>query len=353
MNKNYRIKDIAELSGVSTGTVDRIIHNRGKVSEEARRKVEKVMKEIDYQPNLIARSLALKKRNHLIALIPTFQKDEYWEKLSQGIEKAERQLFSYNIDVEPMYFDQYDSNSFNELIPRVVESDCQGVVIATLFKDSVLNLTKQLDQKDIPYILIDSFIDHTHCLSYFGTHSYDSGYIAGRLMMEQIEKDEDIVIFCFSRIGDSSSTQMQKREEGFRDYLSKASFNGKLHVLRIHADDKESNKQKIMEFFQKYPQAKNGIVFNSRAYRIADFLKTEMPEVPFKLIGYDVIAPNIKNMEEGPITHLIAQRPEVQGANCIRALFTHLVLKEEVEPINYMPIDILVKENIKYYNNYI
>ena len=40
MGKTYRIKDIAEMSGVSTGTVDRILHNRGKVSEEAQKKVE-------------------------------------------------------------------------------------------------------------------------------------------------------------------------------------------------------------------------------------------------------------------------------------------------------------------------
>ena len=113
MNKNYRIKDIAELSGASTGTVDRILHERGKVSEDARKKVEKVLKEIDYQPNLIARSLALKKKYHFIALIPSFHEGEYWAKLSQGIEKAERELFSYNIDVEQIYFDQYDSNSFD------------------------------------------------------------------------------------------------------------------------------------------------------------------------------------------------------------------------------------------------
>ena len=46
MGKTYRIKDIAEMSGVSTGTVDRILHNRGKVSEEAQKKVEKVLKEM-------------------------------------------------------------------------------------------------------------------------------------------------------------------------------------------------------------------------------------------------------------------------------------------------------------------
>lgn len=49
MKKNYRIKDIAEMSGVSTGTVDRILHKRGKVSTEAREKIEKILKEIDYR----------------------------------------------------------------------------------------------------------------------------------------------------------------------------------------------------------------------------------------------------------------------------------------------------------------
>ena len=59
MGKTYRIKDIAELSGVSTGTVDRILHNRGKVSEEAQKKVEKVLKEIDYHPTVSYTHLTL------------------------------------------------------------------------------------------------------------------------------------------------------------------------------------------------------------------------------------------------------------------------------------------------------
>ena len=353
MNKNYRIKDIAELSGVSTGTVDRILHERGKVSEDARKKVEKILKEIDYQPNLIARSLALKKKYHFIALIPSFHEGEYWAKLSQGIEKAKRELFSYNIDVEQIYFDQYDSNSFDELIPKIETADCQGVIIATLFKQSVLTLTQRLDQKGIPYILIDSFIDHTNCISYYGTHSYDSGYIAGRLLFEQIRQGDDLVIFRFTRKGDSCSTQVQKREEGFRDYLENTPFKGKIHLLHVHADDKEENKRLLNTFFEKYPQVRIGIIFNSRAHFLGDYLSSERPDYPFKLLGYDVIEPNVRYLENGLITHLIAQRPEVQGYHCIKALFRHLILKEKIEPVNYMPIDILVKENIQYYNNYI
>ena len=61
MAPKVRIKDIAEKSGVSVGTVDRILHNRPNVSKAAREKVEKVLKEINYQPNVYASALAYNK----------------------------------------------------------------------------------------------------------------------------------------------------------------------------------------------------------------------------------------------------------------------------------------------------
>ena len=52
MTERIRIKDIAALSGVSVGTVDRVLHNRPNVSKPAREKVEKALKEMNYQPNM-------------------------------------------------------------------------------------------------------------------------------------------------------------------------------------------------------------------------------------------------------------------------------------------------------------
>lgn len=353
MSRNYRIKDIAELSGVSTGTVDRILHNRGKVSEEARKKVEKVLDEIDYHPNLIARSLALKKTYHFYTLIPSYQEGEYWAKFCQGIEKAEEELFSYNVNVERLYFNQYDKSSFDLLIAQIREADCQGVVIATLFKESALELTRLLDEREIPYVLVDAYLADTNCIAYYGTHSYDSGYIAGRLMSEQLEAHEEIALFRFIRKGEMLSNQVQQREEGFRDYLSEHQYAGKIHPIHIYADNPESNGKLLDSFLEEHPQVGGGIIFNSRAHILGDYFKTRRPDKPFKLIGYDVIDPNIRYLNEGYITHLIAQRPEVQGVNSIRALFTFLIRKEKPKQINYMPIDILMKENIKYYDNYI
>ena len=46
---NIRIVDIAKMAGVSVGTVDRVIHNRGRVSEENRKKVQAILEMVHYQ----------------------------------------------------------------------------------------------------------------------------------------------------------------------------------------------------------------------------------------------------------------------------------------------------------------
>lgn len=60
--QNIRLTDIARMANVSVGTVDRVIHNRGRVSEENIRRVKEIMEQVGYKPNLIARSLAVKSR---------------------------------------------------------------------------------------------------------------------------------------------------------------------------------------------------------------------------------------------------------------------------------------------------
>lgn len=341
------------MAGVSTGTVDRFLHNRGKISIKAQKKVDQVLKEINYQPNLIARSLALKKTYHLYALIPSYTEGDYWELFYHGIHKAEKELFSYNVKIKYLYFDPYDKSSFDQLIPQIDKDCCQGVVIATLFKESVLSLTHKLDEMDIPYVLVDANIKNTHSIAYFGTHSYDSGHIAGHLMYEQLKRKDDIAVFRFVSKGETMSNQVQQREKGFRDYLHQQVFEGNIHTIYIHAEEIEKDIPLLDTFLKDHPYIRGGIVFSSRAHVIADYLNEHHPDIDFKMIGYDVIDSNVRHLKEGHITHLIAQRPEEQAANSMRALFDFLIQKKSPKKINYMPIDILIKENIEYYDNYI
>mgnify|MGYP000238263448 FL=1 len=49
------------------------------------------------------------------------------------------------------------------------------------------------------------------------------------------------------------------------------------------------------------------------------------------------------------MSFLIAQHAYQQGYFCVNALFRAIVLKKKVEPVNYMPIELLTKENVDFY----
>ncbi len=55
------INDVAEASGVTIGTVDRVLHERGEVSEKTREKVLRAVRELGYKPNVYASMLARNK----------------------------------------------------------------------------------------------------------------------------------------------------------------------------------------------------------------------------------------------------------------------------------------------------
>lgn len=68
-------------------------------------------------------------------------------------------------------------------------------------------------------------------------------------------------------------------------------------------------------------------------------------------MGYDLLERNVNCLKQGSVFFLIAQQPELQGFDGIKALCDHLIFKKEVPRENFMPIDLLTKENIEFYSN--
>lgn len=343
---NIRIIDIARLAGVSVGTVDRVIHNRGKVSKENFEKVQAVLEQVNYQPNLIARSLASKKHFNIVAITPSFEAGQYWEAVSNGIDAAANEMKQYNAHIRKLFFDQYDSNSFDIAVENLFNEKIDGVLIATLFPESVVKLTKKLDEKAIPYVFVDSDIEGENRLAYFGTDSYAGGKIAAKLLSEKINPSSDILIAKIINKGKKESQQGTKRWQGFCDFLKTYGFKGNLYQTELSLD--EDNFAILDDAFKTLPKTEGVVMFNSTCYIVGDYLKARNLS-RIKLVGYDLIEKNTELLSEGYISALIAQRPESQGRNAIKSIFNYLVSKQMPEKINLMPIDILIKENIQYY----
>ena len=62
-------QQIAELAGVSRGTVDRALHNRGRVNPEVAARIRQIANELGYKPNLIGQALVRTKRDFKLGAI--------------------------------------------------------------------------------------------------------------------------------------------------------------------------------------------------------------------------------------------------------------------------------------------
>ena len=100
MSSKIRIKDIAEMAGVSVGTVDRVLHNRPNISKFAREKVEKVLESINYQPNMYASALAYNKSYTFYLVVPQHESEAYWEEIEEGALKAAEVRRDFYVNVE-------------------------------------------------------------------------------------------------------------------------------------------------------------------------------------------------------------------------------------------------------------
>ena len=138
MKVNIRIKDIALKANVSTGTVDRVLHNRGNVNEKVKERVRKIISEMKYEPNFIARALGSNKTYRLAALIPDYSFDSYWLAPKLGIEKAEEDFGKFGIQVKQFIFNPLDVNSFISAANQVTHINPDGILLSPIFHREVL-----------------------------------------------------------------------------------------------------------------------------------------------------------------------------------------------------------------------
>jgi len=344
-----RIKDIAERAGVSKGTVDRVLHSRGRVAEDVRDKILAIIKELNYEPNFIAQSLKSQKTYNLVALIPDPAADDYWDAPTAGLEKAERELRQYGISVHKYVFIPHDKQSFIRKAQEATLEKPDGVLIAPIFYKEVLPFFAQWDALNIPYVLFNTQIMNSNALCYIGQDSYQSGFLAAKILSFGLPVSSSVLIVHINE-DISNSAHLITKEEGFKDYFAKKELEGKFRVVRkeINFEDDETFEQQLGTVLEKEPGLSGIYVTTSKAFEIAAYLiKHDLTHI--KLIGYDLLKQNLQYLNQEIIHFLINQNPHGQGYWGIHQLANHLVFKKAIPPIKFLPLDIITKENLEYY----
>ena len=344
-----RIKDIAARAGVSVGTVDRVLHNRPNVSPKALEKVQKALEEMDYKPNMYASALAYNKEYTFFMLLPKHESEAYWEEVEEGANDACESYRDFRVSVKVLYYNRFSTETFAKLINDVLKLEPDGVIVVPSKIEVTRRYTDIMHERSIPFILLDSYMPDLKPLAFFGQDSFSSGYFAARMLMLLAPKEKEIMLMKQMRNGNVASKQQENRETGFRHYMHDHFPSVIIHEVNLSLDEKRENYDQILEqFFAEHPLVHHCITFNSKAHLVGEYLlKSNRRNI--QIMGYDMVPKNADCVRQGSISCLIAQHAYLQGHACIETLFRAIVLKKEVDPVNYMPIEFLTKENIDFY----
>jgi LacI family transcriptional regulator len=335
------IKKIAQLANVSAGTVDRIIHNRGQVTEENIEKVNAIIKQYGYKKNIFASNLAFNKKFKFAVFLPKNENIEYWQAPIIGISKAAEELANFGVTVEYFFFD-YNITSFKKTAIKVLKLDHDGLLFAPIFYEESVSFLNEYKKKDTPIVMIDSNLPEIEGVAYIGQDSYQSGYLGGKLISYGIKNDSNVLILIINQNVESTSRTnvFLQRIKGFYAFFKEKEGLPKFNFTEISIKY-DIEKQLTTKIF-------NGIdcVFipNSRVYIVARFIK-ENNLKGIRVVGYELLKQNLEYLNNGIIDFLIHQKPEEQGYMGINHLYKKSVLKEPVENLQYIPLEIIVKEN--------
>jgi len=347
--KKARIKDIAELAGVSIGTVDRVLHKRGEVAEKTREKVVQIIKDLDYSPNVIARALKSKKKFKVVSLLPEPNEESaFWLKHPEGIMKAMDELDPFPIMLNQVTFDLLDENDFQKKSDKVLSLSPDGVILAPIFKTQAIAFCNRLTNKHIPFVFIDGFIEETEFLSYTGEDIFQSGRVAGQLVDMVTPVNKDILIINIAR-NVRNVHHLNKRTQGFLSYFPQSGNNrGKLISISIIDPVPASISKELKKVLARNPNVGSIFVTGSKSYKIADYLESEGIR-SVNLIGYDLLERNVKYLKSGTIKFLIGQRPDEQTYKGVKKLFDFLSMNRIPDKMEYLPVDVVTSENVQFF----
>ncbi len=344
-----RIKDIAQRAGVSVGTVDRVLHNRPNVSGKALEKVNKALEEMEYCPNRHASALAYNKSFVFVLFMPRHNSEAYWKEIEEGAEKAESMHTDFHVSVKRVYYKRFDEEDFRRGANECLSLKPDGIVIVPSSLEITRGFTDYLHQSAIPFVLLDSYMPDLRPLAFFGQDAFASGFFAARMLMLIAHDDKRIMLVQQNRNGLPTSKQQANREVGFRHYMADHWPEVEIITLTLPIDGTERQFHELLDqFFTTHSDVHNCITFNSKAHIIGEYLLAKNKR-DTQIMGYDMVPKNAECMRRGSVSFLIAQHAFQQGYACINALFKAIVLKQFVEPVNYMPIELLSKENCDFY----
>ena len=218
-------QQIAELAGVSRGTVDRALHNRGRVNPEVAARIQRIAEELGYKPNLVGQALVKTKRDFKIGAILQSVETPTMQIVLEGLRRATDELRSSGVELIVRELHGLDEELVLENIEELTSQGIQGLAISPNNTAELRQCINGLYEQGIPVITLNSDVPGSKRICFIGMDNYRAGQTAAGLMCQMLPDNSKILPLA----GHLNNTAHNNRLNGFLDTLNQQNT----HNLRI------------------------------------------------------------------------------------------------------------------------
>ena len=149
---------IAKLAGVSRGTVDRVLHNRGQVRPETAERVRAVMQELDFQPNALGRAFYLSRKKNKIGVLVAFREPDFEKQVMQGVNEGIVYAQQHGVEVLVEYAHPDDTAGYLAALQRLLDNGVRGLAIRGLVSDEIDECLRSISREKMQIVVYIEYI---------------------------------------------------------------------------------------------------------------------------------------------------------------------------------------------------
>ena len=247
------IKKIAELAGVSIGTVDRVLHDRGEVKPETKRRIQEICDEYGYRSNVIGKAMVMQRNENIVAVIINRGSLNTFNRLvHDGLQEIAREIKDYNIVFE--YFDVQDNAEAEiiQILDGLAERKLSGIIIRMVNNQEVIDRLNWFHrEKKVPIVTCTTDAAGIQKLCFVGQNHYKQGRLLANTLCKITKEEPKILVL----VGPLTSASRKLKLNGFLDYMTEQSRPYTILDIVEVENNEEAMRACLKEQLERYPLA--------------------------------------------------------------------------------------------------
>ncbi len=300
------IAEIARHAGVSRGTVDRALHNRGEINPEVRERVIQSAKILGYP----LKTEASGRERRIGVILPGANWfDRYLkETWKQGVADASALLESLGYRIILAECETSESTEVEARILEMKKEGLSGLVLTARDESPIQNLVNSLAEEKIPTITYNSDISANR-IAHVGQDPYRSGRVAGDIYAKYAEEDRKVLVIA----GNLAFSGHRNRVQGFLDKCAERGIPES--QVRIEESNNEYGltREKVLAAFREDARISSVYMANESIAGCVDALRELGLTERVLVIGNDLTAGTRSMLLEGSVNFIVAQNIYWQG----------------------------------------